>query len=247
MELAQRGMTKRQIARELGMGRRTVRRWMRSDGFPERKPGLRSSAVDAYAGYLEQRWQQGCHNAAQLWRELKEQTEAAVTVQLAERLAVEKKAITEAEEQRANQRFSDELAERERDNKDKDDRIEKLLARLTIAQNAEAELKRREREFEDREREMTLKIEQEVSGQLDQVRAVAATEAEQRLGLQLSDKDRMIRDLASKLEETLRTIYQRRIPAQRPRYRKESKGHPHLSGVLCKRSYLVYCRGSETD
>jgi len=144
----------------------------------------------------------------QLAAEVARQTEAAVTEQLAERLAVEKKAIIQAEEQRANQRFADELAERDRDNKDKEDRIEKLLARLTIAQNAEAELKRREREFEDREREMTLKIEQEVSGQLDQVRAVATTEAEQRLTLQLSDKDRMIRELASKLEEASRKAQQ---------------------------------------
>lgn len=150
----------------------------------------------------------------QLAAEVARQTEAAVTVQLAERLTIEKKAISEAEEQRANQRFADELAERERDNKDKGERIEKLLARLTIAQNAEAELKRREREFEDREREMSLKIEQEVNGQLDQVRAVAATEAEQRLGLQLSDKDRMIRDLASKLEEASRKAQQGSQQAQ---------------------------------
>ena len=150
----------------------------------------------------------------QLAAEVARQTEAAVTKQLAERLAIEKKAIAEDEERRANQRFADELAERERDSNDKTERIEKLLARLTVAQNAEAELKRREREFEDREREMTLKIEQEVSGQLDQVRAVAATEAEQRLSLQLSDKDRTIRELATKLEEASRKAQQGSQQAQ---------------------------------
>jgi hypothetical protein len=150
----------------------------------------------------------------QLAAEVARQTEAAVTKQLAERLAIEKTAIAEDEERRANQRFADELAERERDNNDKAERIEKLLARLTVAQNAEAELKRREREFEDREREMTLKIEQEVSGQLDQVRAVAATEAEQRLSLQLSDKDRTIRELATKLEEASRKAQQGSQQAQ---------------------------------
>ena len=72
MALAERGLTKRQIGRELGIDRRTVRRWMRSDGFPERKPACRSGAVDAHASYLDLRWQQGCHNAAQLWRELRE-------------------------------------------------------------------------------------------------------------------------------------------------------------------------------
>ncbi|MGC1870800.1 MAG: DUF2130 domain-containing protein [Acidobacteriaceae bacterium] len=150
----------------------------------------------------------------QLAAEVARQTEAAVTKQLAERLAIEKKTIAEDEERRANQRFADELAERERDSNDKAERIEKLLARLAVAQNAEAELKRRERDFEDREREMTLKIEQEVSGQLDQVRAVAATEAEQRLSLQLSDKDRTIRELATKLEEASRKAQQGSQQAQ---------------------------------
>jgi transposase len=73
MELARSGMTKRRIARQLGLDRRTVRRWMRTDGFPELKLAHRSSSVDAYADYLDQRWQQGCHNGTQLWREMREQ------------------------------------------------------------------------------------------------------------------------------------------------------------------------------
>jgi hypothetical protein len=151
---------------------------------------------------------------AQLAAEVARKTETAVAKELAERLIVEKKAIAEAEERRATQRFADELAERDRDRKEQDERIERLSSKLATAQNAEAELKRREREFEDRERELTLKIEQEVSGQLDQVRAVAASEAEQRLNLQLSDKDRTIRELANKLEEASRKAQQGSQQAQ---------------------------------
>jgi len=73
MDLVQRGMNHQQIAHQLGMGRRTVRRWLHAKGFPERKPIHRSSSVDAYAAFLDQRWQQGCHNATELWRELKQQ------------------------------------------------------------------------------------------------------------------------------------------------------------------------------
>jgi transposase len=73
MELVQRGMNHQQIAHQLGMGRRTVRRWLHARGFPERKPIHRSSSVDAYAAFLDQRWQQGCHNATELWRELRQQ------------------------------------------------------------------------------------------------------------------------------------------------------------------------------
>jgi len=185
----------------------------------------RETAAADLAQQLERREQQLARKAeqersemeaqrSQLAAEVARQTEAAVSEQLAERLAVEKRVIAKAEEARANQRFADELAERERDNHDKDERIEKLLERLTTAQNAEAELKRRERELQDREREMALKIEEEVSGQLDQVRAVAATEAEQRLNLQLSDKDRTIRELAAKLEDASRKAQQGSQQAQ---------------------------------
>jgi transposase len=70
MELVQRGMNHQQIAHQLGMGRRMVRIWLHANGFPERKPIHRSSSVDAYAALLDQRWQQRCHNATELWREL---------------------------------------------------------------------------------------------------------------------------------------------------------------------------------
>ena len=73
VDLVGRGMTQGQIAAQLGIGRRTVRRWMHSDVFPERKPAHRSNSVDAYTNFLDQRWQQGCHNAAEIWRELREQ------------------------------------------------------------------------------------------------------------------------------------------------------------------------------
>jgi len=71
-QLHRQGKTKRQIARELGLDRRTVRRWLRAGSYPERKSTSRSSSLDAYLGYLEDCLQQGCRNAAQLWRDLRE-------------------------------------------------------------------------------------------------------------------------------------------------------------------------------
>lgn len=151
---------------------------------------------------------------AQLAAEVARQTEAAVTQQLAERLAVEKKLIVQAEERRAAARFAEDLAERDRDRKEQAERIARLQAKLATSQTAEAELKRREQAFQDRERELPLQIEREVRGRLDQVRATAANEAEQRLGLQLSDKDRTIRELATKLEEASRKAQQGSQQAQ---------------------------------
>jgi hypothetical protein len=58
----------------IGTSQRTVRRYLRAPVFPERKPRTRSPGQLApYRAYLQQRWNDGCHNASQLWRELREQ------------------------------------------------------------------------------------------------------------------------------------------------------------------------------
>jgi transposase len=69
------GWTIGAMARELGISRRTIERWNRIDGFPERKPrrDSGSSPLAPYADYLSQRWDQGCHKGLQLWRAVCEQ------------------------------------------------------------------------------------------------------------------------------------------------------------------------------
>ena len=72
MELVRNGLSQAEISRRLGNDRRTIRRWTRSGGFPERKPVFRRKSIDDHRRYLDQRWEEGCHNASQLWRELRE-------------------------------------------------------------------------------------------------------------------------------------------------------------------------------
>jgi transposase len=65
------GLGINQIARELGIQRQTVRRFARASQFPERAiQPKRSSQLDPYRAYLLERWEQGCYNGKQLWREL---------------------------------------------------------------------------------------------------------------------------------------------------------------------------------
>ena len=59
MEQFHHGVSKKEIARNCGMGRRTVRRWIAAQGFPERNLVDRFSSVDQHGHYLEQRWEQG--------------------------------------------------------------------------------------------------------------------------------------------------------------------------------------------
>jgi len=69
--LHQQGFGVSQIAREVGIGRKTVRRFLRAGSFPEQAPSpRRPSLLDPYEPYLRERWTAGCHNALQLWRDL---------------------------------------------------------------------------------------------------------------------------------------------------------------------------------
>lgn len=62
------------IARQMDLSRETVRTFLHSETFPERRArARRPGTLDPYERYLQQRWQEGYHNAAQIFREIKEQ------------------------------------------------------------------------------------------------------------------------------------------------------------------------------
>ncbi len=73
MELHRQGVSERGISRALGINRATVRKFVHAQGFPERAPKKRrGSIVDRYVPCIRRRWAEGCHNALQLWREIRE-------------------------------------------------------------------------------------------------------------------------------------------------------------------------------
>jgi transposase len=57
------------------MGRRTVQSLLAHDTYPETHYHTRRhrSDFDDYVDYVRQRWDQGCHNIQQIWREIKAQ------------------------------------------------------------------------------------------------------------------------------------------------------------------------------
>ena len=58
------------IATQVGLGQRTVKRWLQAGHFPERcRRSERPGRVAPCAAYLRARWAEGCHNATQLWQE----------------------------------------------------------------------------------------------------------------------------------------------------------------------------------
>ena len=73
LRLHQGGAMQEQIAQQLQMDTKTIRRYLRAGVFPEMAKRQRHTGVDRWMPYLEQRWSEGCRNAAQLWREIKQQ------------------------------------------------------------------------------------------------------------------------------------------------------------------------------
>jgi transposase len=72
VRLHERGMSKSQIARTTGLSRGTIMRWLAAGGFPERmeRPPV-ESILDPYRAYIDQRFAEGCHNAAKLLGEIR--------------------------------------------------------------------------------------------------------------------------------------------------------------------------------
>jgi transposase len=72
--LSHSGQSQAAISQTLGIGRKTIRRWLRRGEFPERKrPHHAPAKVSKFAAYLQRRWREGCHNASRLYRELRQQ------------------------------------------------------------------------------------------------------------------------------------------------------------------------------
>ncbi|MBS1807645.1 MAG: ISL3 family transposase [Acidobacteria bacterium] len=68
----QQGATIKRMAEQFGMHRRTVRLFIRSENCPQRlRPRSRASQLDPHLEYLAQRWADGCHSAADLYRDLR--------------------------------------------------------------------------------------------------------------------------------------------------------------------------------
>lgn len=74
VELNRLGKPPQEIARILGVTRRTIQRWLKADTFPDAKRRRRRpGSFEIYASYVLSRWEAGERNGLAIYREIKEQ------------------------------------------------------------------------------------------------------------------------------------------------------------------------------
>jgi hypothetical protein len=116
--------------------------------------------------------------------------------------------IAEEEGRKARQAMATDLEEQARKNADLQEVLRQREAKLAEAQKAQAELLRKQRELDDARREVDLSIEKGVREGLEATRAQARKEAEERLRLQVAEKEQTIASMKQKLEELQRKAEQ---------------------------------------
>lgn len=66
-----RGWSQTRIAQTLDLDRKTVRVWLRAGQPPSWDQPAKGSMLAPFTAHLSRRWDEGCHNAARLWREIR--------------------------------------------------------------------------------------------------------------------------------------------------------------------------------
>lgn len=141
---------------------------------------------------------------AEAMRSLDEQVADQVAVQLkAERARV----ITE-ESKKAKLASAAELENKTRELAELNEVLKARDEKLAEAQQAQAELLRKQRELDDARRELELTVEKRVQASLTEVRTQARQEAEEGLRLRVMEKDQTIAAMQQKIEELKRKAEQ---------------------------------------
>lgn len=72
ISLHEQGFGFQSIARKMGMSRVTIKRWVQSKEYPEQSTRMRKTPlpITPWLEWIEEQWNNGQHNASQLWREM---------------------------------------------------------------------------------------------------------------------------------------------------------------------------------
>jgi hypothetical protein len=123
---------------------------------------------------------------------------------VATRLAAERKKVADEEQRKARLALGIELESKQRELADLSALLKSRDAKLAEAQQAHAEVVRKQRELEEKEREIDLTIERRVSANVGEVQRKARQEAEDDLKLKVAEKEQVIGSMQRQIEELRR-------------------------------------------
>lgn len=132
----------------------------------------------------------------------------SIEKEIAGKLKAERQKIAIDEAKKARLLLSTDIERKEKEIADLQDVLQERDAKLADAQNAQAELIRKQRELDDAKREFELTVEQKVQESLGSVRNKAKTEAEEGFKLKVAERDEQINSLQRQIEDLMRKAEQ---------------------------------------
>ena len=145
--------------------------------------------------------EQGIRDKEKQVAEAKRNLDTQVADQVAAQLKAERSRVIEEESKKAKQAAANELENKARELAELQEVLKVRDAKLAEAQQAQAELIKKQRELDDAKRELELTVEKRVQEGLGDVREKAKREAEEGLKLKVMEKDQTIASMQQKIEE----------------------------------------------
>ena len=128
--------------------------------------------------------------------------------QVADKLKLERARISAEESKKARAALANDFDQKARELVELQDVLKSRDLKLAEAQNAQAELIRKQRELDDAKREMELTIEKRVQGSLSTTRDQARKEAEESLKFKVMEKEQTISSMQKQIEDLKRRAEQ---------------------------------------
>ncbi len=132
----------------------------------------------------------------------------SIDEQVAQRLATERARIATEEAKKAKLALGDDLEQKTKELAELQEIVKQRDAKLAEAQQAQAELIRKQRELDDAKRELELTIAKRVQADLSAERDKAKKEAEEELKLKVMEKDQTITAMQKQIEDLKRRAEQ---------------------------------------
>ncbi len=132
----------------------------------------------------------------------------AIDDQVAERLNTERSAIAAEEARKAKLAAASDLDARTKELGELRDILKQRDEKLKEAQQAQAEVLRKQRELDDARRELELTVEKRVQASIETVRQKAKQEVEEGLKLRVAEKEEQISSMQRQIEELKRKAEQ---------------------------------------